>query len=138
MSDRGSAPIELAAGFGLLVLPIAVAILVAPGWLAARNTAEAAAHAGASAIASGPNDVAAESTALNLAEEIAAQRGVELESVEFCPPRGSCFPLARGAVVEVVVSVRADSVDLPGLTSLAGVIVEKAARASVDPYRSLP
>lgn len=138
MSDRGSVPIELAAGFGLLVLPIAVAILIAPGWLAARNTAEAAAQSAATAIATGPNAVTGEPAARALVDEIARAGGVGLAGVEFCPPRGSCLPLQRGALVEVVVSVRADAIDLPGLTSFGPVVVRRSALASVDPYRSLP
>lgn len=138
MTDRGSAPIELAAGFGLLVVPIVLAVLVAPGWLAARDAARAAAQAAASAVAVADNDALAEVDARRLAGEVAAARSVELERVEFCPPRGTCLPLVRGAVVEVVVVGVARAVDLPGLTSLGRVTVEERARASVDPYRSMP
>ena len=138
MSDRGGAPIELAAGFGLLVLPIAIAVLLAPGWLAGRDAARTAAQSAASAIATGVNGPASEASARALAEQIVLTRSVALESVELCPPRGTCLPLQRGAVVEVVVRVRAEAVQLPGLVSFGAVAVVESARASVDPYRSLP
>ncbi len=138
VSDRGSAPVELAAGFGLLVLPIAIAVLLAPGWLAGRDAARTAAQSAASVIATGVNGPTGESSARAVAEQIVRTRSVTLESVELCPPRGSCLPLQRGAVVEVVVRVRAEAVHLPGLVSFGAVVVEESARASIDPYRSLP
>lgn len=138
MTDRGSAPIELAAGFGLLVLPIAIALLLAPGWLSARDAARTAAHSAAVAIATGPNDPTGEALAGALVEEVAGTRGIEVVDVELCPPSGTCLPLRRGATVEVVVRVRADAVDLPGLVVVGPVEVAGRSRASVDPYRSLP
>ncbi|NND84972.1 MAG: hypothetical protein HKN46_07460 [Acidimicrobiia bacterium] len=138
VNDRGSAPIELAAGLGLLVLPIAIAILIAPSWLAARNGADAAAQSAATAISTGSNDASGEATARALVEGIAASRSIAVSDLEFCPPRGTCLPLGRGDVIEVRVEVRAAPIDLPGLVSLGSVVVEGRGHASVDPYRSLP
>lgn len=137
MSERGSAPIELAAGIALLVVPITLAVLMLPSWVQGRNSAEAAAAA-ANRVLTAPGEFAGEDGAVQSAREAASSRGFDVISVELCPPAGTCVPIVRDQVIDVRVSVLVPAIDLPGLGTVGEMWVTSSSRGRVDPYRSLP
>ncbi len=138
MSDRGGATVELAAGIGLLLLPLAVAVLVAPAWVSARTTAVAAAQAAGRIVATGPGTAESEASARAHAVEVASTRAYDVVHVRLCPDAGSCLPLTRDRRVVVEVEILVPAVDLPGVGSFGARWVRGRATTPVDPYRSLP
>lgn len=138
MSDRGSASIELAAGLGLLLLPLAVAVLVAPTWVSARTAAVAAAQGAGRIIATGPGTPASEVAARVYVEEVALAHSYDDVEVRLCPGANTCLPLIRDGVVVVEVDVLVPAVDLPGVGVFGARWVSARSVTRVDPYRSVP
>lgn len=132
MTDKGSAPLELALGIGLLVIPALVAVLSFAPWLEARAFVRAAAAEGArAAVLAGGEPTSA---GVAFVTDLASNRGYDV-SVEMCGG-GGCI-LERGSYVTARVTV-----DVPLLATpwgdVGGVTVEGFHAEPVDLYRSLP
>ncbi len=138
MTDRGSASIELAAGLGLLLLPLAVAVLVAPAWVSARTVASAAAEGAGRIIATGPGTASSEAAAHAFVAEVVGAYGYQDVEVRLCPGVGTCLPLVRDGVVTVEVDVLVPAIDLPGVGTYGARRISASSFTRVDPYRSLP
>ena len=138
MSDRGSASIELAAGLGLLLLPLAVAVLVAPTWASARTTAVAAAQGAGRIIATGPGTAASEAAARAYVEEVARTHSYDEVDVRLCPGANTCLPLVRDGQVVVEVEILVPAIDLPGVGVFGARRVSARSMTPVDPYRTVP
>lgn len=130
MRDRGSAPLELAAGIGLLLIPAVLLVLSFAPWVErqmgarelARNVARAAAVAG-----SVPD-----------AEALIAQAthnyGIERAdiSVRLSGDAG------RGGLVTANVTVQMPVISIPGIGGLGSVSWTVHHTEQVDLYRSFP
>lgn len=138
MSERGSVPIELAVGLGLLLLPLATAVLVAPAWVSARSTSVAAAQQAARIIATGSGTPDSEAAARSHIAEMARSRSYDQTQVRLCPGVGTCLPLVRNGTVTVEVDVLVPAIDLPGVGAFGARWIHATATTRVDPYRSLP
>jgi hypothetical protein len=137
--DAGYAPIEVALGIGLLLLPIAVAVLSFGPWLETRVVAEAAAaeasRAAVLAIDTGVGDA--------VIVEIAANHQISPDEVEvgWCgavpaaSPAGACT-FERGSLVSVEVRLWTPAITTPW-GEVGGVWVSGTHSEPVDLYRSL-
>lgn len=132
MSQRGSAPLELALGLGMLVIPAALLVLSFGPWLEARTFVRAAAAEGARAIILADGSSGA---GVGLIGEMAEARGLELAEIELCGDE-SC-PIDRGGYVTVRVAVDVPLIDTPWGT-VGGLTVEATHAEPVDLYVSLP
>jgi hypothetical protein len=141
VTERGSAPIELVLGIGLLLLPVVVTVLAFVPVLERRSLAGALAAQTASLVAIGhPVD-----EALALLEEDAAFAGIPAEDlgVGLCAPVrepgvvvGGCEPEA-GGVVSVTVLLTGPAVPTPfGVVGGGPISVTRV--QPVDRHRSLP
>ena len=137
--DAGYAPVEVALGIGLLLLPVAVVVMSFGPWLESRVIAEAmAAEASRAAVIA--LDVEQGS---GVASEIAANHGIESSEVEvgWCgavpatEASGSCS-FERGSSVTVEVRVWTPAITMPW-GEVGGVWVSRAHSEPVDLYRSL-
>lgn len=133
MTERGSAPLELALGMGLLVLPAVVAVLAFSPWLEARSFVRSAAAEGARAAVLTSGEPAA--TAAALVANMASGRGYEDVSVEMCG--GAPCVRRRGGYVTARVWMEVPLVSTPW-GDVGGVAVEGIHAEPVDAYRSLP
>ncbi|HKZ24629.1 MAG TPA: hypothetical protein VJ398_02435 [Acidimicrobiia bacterium] len=136
MSERGSVPIELAMGAGLLVLPMAILVLSFGPMAEGRTMARAAAAEAARLVALGGPTNNLEPEAVEMVRLMATNAGLDADvvTVEFC--EGTCQPVARGGVVVVSVSVAVPAVVTP-FGTLTGTAVGEHVEA-VDLYRSFP
>lgn len=130
--ERGSAPVELALGIGMLVVPIVLVLAALPPLVEHRSVARLAAAEAARLVATGDGSPATEAAARATAEAMVGDRGA---TVSFCG--GSC-PVVRGATVEVVVTVQAPAVAVPLVGEIGAVRVSASHSERVDDYRSLP
>lgn len=147
-SERGSVPIELALGVGLLVLPIAVLVLSFPTWVERQSMARSAAQEAARLAVLATDPIGAERDAVALVDEVAANHGLDPEDAEVClsvhplesPSPERCTGLSRiprGAAVTAAVSVRLPALTFPGLSTLVPEVTWTArATERVDLYRS--
>ena len=144
MSQRGSASLELALGFALLLVPAVVVVIGFAPWLERREFVRAAASEGARAAVLAVGDPAAAGSAV--VAELAAARGLDPDHVmvRMCGAaavpagtgRGTCTR-ERGDVVVVVVQSEVPLFMTPW-GAVGGVLVEAGHAEPVDPYRSLP
>lgn len=139
MRDRGHAAVELALAVGVLLLPVALAVLSFGPWSERRVTAEAIAAEAARAVVL-ELDHAAGAEVVSAAAEAA---GLETGSVRvgWCGtapapvPAGSCL-LTRGSAVSVNVEVWTPLVDTPW-GPVGGLWVSASHSEPIDLYRSL-
>lgn len=144
-AQRGSAPIELVLGIGLILIPLAL-LSLSFGPLLERMvfTRIAAAEAARELVLSDGS----EASALHVVRQIALNHGVGPEgvSVGFCdgntgpvtsPPRSSCGPPVKGGSVKVLIVVSS-----PALVTPYGTVGSVSVRAHqtemVGLYRSTP
>ncbi|MEX1280695.1 MAG: hypothetical protein AB1Z55_08220 [Acidimicrobiia bacterium] len=131
-SARGSAPVELALGVGVLLVPVVLLLAALPPLVEYRSTARLAAAEAARLVATGDGSPATEATARAAAKAIAG----DLDAVvTFC---GGTCPVVRGAIVEVEVTVGAPAVVVPLVGEIGAVRISASHRERVDDYRSLP
>ena len=135
MTERGSAPLELALGLGLLVLPALVVVMSFAPWLEARAFVHAAAAEGARSAVLASNDPTA--AGVETVEEMAAGRGLDPSVVGVTMCGGVGCALVRGGYVTVEVSVDIPLVATPW-GDVGGLTVNAAHSEPVDIYRSLP
>lgn len=137
--DSGYAPVEVALGIGLLLLPVAVVVMSFGPWLESRVVAEAmAAEASRAAVLALDVDQGS-----SVAAEIAANHGIDPEDfdVGWCGAvpdvgaSGSCT-FERGSSVTVDVRVWTPAITTPW-GEVGGVWVSMAHSEPVDLYRSL-
>ena len=142
MRDRGHAAVEFALAVGVLLLPVALAVLSFGPWLEHRVVARAAAAEAARAAVVDLDH----SSGMAMAMSVITGHGLDTDSARFgwCgstpvpigSAAGSC-PLTRGSVAEVTIEVW-----VPLLTTPWGPVGGLWASAShsepVDLYRSLP
>lgn len=134
--NRGSAPIELALGVGLLVVPMVLVLALVPPLVEHRAVARLAAAEAARVVVLGDGSATTEARARAVARAVAPD--LEL-AVELCPSTGGvCGRLTRGGVVEVRVEVVVPVVEVGPFGELGGLRVGASHREQVDAYRSLP
>ena len=138
------APLELALGFALLLVPMALVVLSFAPLLEARASARSGAIAATRAIVLTGD----EGAALSEAARTLARNGHEQVVVSLCggapgpiaEPASTCLGadglLARGQVVSVELTVRIDVLPAIGLPTTVEAIHEHA--ELVDLYRSIP
>lgn len=133
-SDRGAAPLELALGLGLILIPAAVVALSVAPVFEHYNLARRAAAEAARTMVLSIGDPEAEAHAV--IDQLASGHGVapEAVTVSFCGG-GGCS-LARGTIVTVEVAVRVPQVS--AYLPLGDFTVRAAHSEQVDPYRSRP
>ncbi|NOY54703.1 MAG: hypothetical protein GXP34_01825 [Actinobacteria bacterium] len=130
MKDRGSAPLELAAAVGLLLIPAVLLVLSFAPWVErqmmareiARNVARTAA---ATAEFADTGD---------LVTRAALNYGVDREDVTVTLG-GS---VGRGGLVTATVDVRMPAIVIPGVGEFGSVTWTVHHTEQVDPYRSYP
>lgn len=141
MSDHGYAAVEFGLATGLLLLPVAIAVLSFGPWSETRVVAEAGAAEAARAAAI-HTDVTSGVIVLG---EIAANHGIGADEIRigWCGnpavaldlDGGDC-PMARGTEVSVEVLIWTPLISTPW-GDVGGVWVEGFHSEPVDPYRSL-
>lgn len=139
MRDRGHAAVELALAAGVLLLPVALAVLSFGPWSERRVTAEAIAAEAARAVVL-ELDHAAGAEVVSAATDAA---GLDMGSVRigWCGASpatitaGAC-PLTRGSAVSVIVEVWTPLVDTPW-GPVGGLWVSASHSEPIDLYRSL-
>lgn len=147
MRQRGAAPIELALGVGLLMIPMAMIVLsFGPGLEIRSFVRQAAAEASRSVVLS-DGDVA--NTVTQIAA-MAANHGLEPADVRLglcgaapqpltsgggsaCP-----VPLPRGLYVQAVIEMDAPSITVPGIgVDVGGFVISTRHESLVDLYKSV-
>lgn len=131
-SERGSAPVELALGVGVLVVPIVLLLAALPPLIEYRSVARLAAAEAARIVATGDGSAATAAAARATAEAMAGDLAT---TVSFC---GGTCSVVRGAVVEVTVTLDAPAAAVPLVGEIGAVRVSASHRERVDDYRSLP
>lgn len=132
MNEKGSAPLELAMGIGLLVIPALIAVLSFAPWLEARAFVRAAAAEGArTAVLAGGDPTSA---GIALVTDLASNRGYDAD-IEMCG--GAACILERDSYVTARVTVDVPLIATPW-GDVGGVAVEGFHAEPVDLYRSLP
>jgi hypothetical protein len=133
-SERGAAPLELALGIGLILIPAAVvALSVAPVFEHYNFARRAAAEAARTLVLSAGDPVA---EALAVVDQLSTGHGVEPEAVTVSFCGGDGCPLARGTIATVEVAVRVPQVS--AYLPLGDFTVRAVHSEQVDPYRSRP
>ena len=142
-TQRGSAPLELVLGVGLILVPLALLSLSFGPLLQRMVFARIAAAEGARELVLSDGS---EGRVLGLVREIALNHDLEVAGVGvgFCdgeigplgaPPRSACGPPAKGGLVKVVIAVQA-----PAFLGPYGEVGDITVRAShtemVGLYRS--
>ena len=142
MRDRGHAVVEFALAVGVLLLPVALAVLSFGPWLEHRVIARAAA-AEAARVAVVELD---HSAGTAMATRVITGHGLDADSARlgWCgsipmsieAPAGSC-PLTRGSVTEATVEIWVPLVTTPW-GPVGGLWASASHSEPVDLYRSLP
>lgn len=139
MRDRGHAAVELALAAGVLLLPVALAVLSFGPWSERRVTAEAMAAEAARAVvleldhAAGAGVVSAATDAAGL--DTGSVRVGWCGATPATIPAGAC-PLTRGSAVSATVEVWTPLVDTPW-GHVGGLWVSASHSEPIDLYRSL-
>jgi hypothetical protein len=141
MNDRGHAAVELGLAVGLLLLPVALAVLAFGPWSERRVLAEAAAAEAARAAVIALNTASGSA----VVAEMAANHGLADDQVrlgwcgetptEIALALASC-PFSRGTEVIAEVQVWVPLVQTPW-GGVGGVWVEAVHAEPIDLYRSL-
>jgi hypothetical protein len=133
MDDRGHAAVELGLAVGLLLLPVAIAVLAFGPWSERRVLAEAAAAEAARAAVI-YLDV---SPGASVVYEMAANHGLgpDLVRLKWCGGTGCSFD--RGSTIGARVEVWVPLVATPW-GEVGGLWVGASHSEPVDLYRSLP
>lgn len=147
MSERGAAPVELALGVLLLLIPTAVLVLSLGPWLDRHSFVRTAAAEAARWVVISNGD---EQTASRRVAEMAANSGLDPATVRvgFCdgpqapasaPPVSACADprLERGGVVTATVEAEVEPVRFAFLR-LGPAVTSYRHAEPVEPYRSLP
>lgn len=150
MIERGSVPIEFAAGIAVLLVPTVVLVLALPQWVERTSLATAVAREAGRTVVTADGAGEGIEAAVSLAGTMAANHGVDPQDVVLCfvshpagtaPPSGcgSVTDLQRGMAVTTRVTVRLDGITIPG-TGRASDGFERTVTQTetVDRYRSLP
>lgn len=142
MSDRGHAAVEFALAVGVLLLPVALAVLSFGPWLEHRVVARAAAAEAARAAVVDLDH----SAGAALAVSVITGHGLEVGSARlgWCgaspaaivSPAGSC-PLTRGSITEATVQLWVPLLNTPW-GPVGGLWATASHSEPVDLYRSLP
>jgi hypothetical protein len=142
MRDRGHAAVEFALAVGVLLLPVALAVLSFGPWLEHRVVARAAAAEAARAAVVELDHV----TGASVASSVITGHGLDLGSARLgwcgssptaiATPAGSC-PLTRGSVAEATVQLWVPLISTPW-GSVGGLWATASHGEPVDLYRSLP
>ncbi|MBW3601628.1 MAG: hypothetical protein KY434_02880 [Actinobacteria bacterium] len=130
---RGSVPIELCLGVGVLLLPTVLLVLTLPTWVQRQSLARLVAQEAARTLAASRTwpDGVADATAL--ARTIAANHGLGPGDLRLRLDGR----LERGATVSATVTVRVPASRVPGWDPVGDFAMTEAHREVVDPYRSL-
>lgn len=133
--QEGSAPVELAAGVVLLLLPVALLVATLPRWAEAHATARLAARE-AARVAATEGDAAAASLGEDHAREILANRGFgdALRGLTVLVPGEQDGGVARHGVVVAEVHLEVWAPPIAG----RALTVHARHHERLDGYRSLP
>lgn len=142
MRDSGHAAVEFALAVGVLLLPVALAVLSFGPWLEHRVVARAAAAEAARAAVLELDH----STGTAVAMSVITGHGLDLGSARLgwcganptaiAAPAGSC-PLARGSITEATVELWVPLLNTPW-GPVGGLWAKASHSEPVDLYRSLP
>ncbi len=144
-AQRGSAPIELVLGIGVILIPLALlALSFAPLLERIVFARIAAAEAARELVLSDGS----EASALRLVRQIALNHDVGAGGVDigFCdgetgpvtsPPRSGCGPPVKGTMVKVVIVTRAPAFVTP-YGAVGGITIRASQIEMVGLYRSTP
>ncbi len=133
MSERGSAPVELALGVGALLIPVVLVLAMLPPMLEHRAVARTAAAEAARVLVLGDGSASSHAEARQVAGRVVA----DYPSAEVATCGGTCV-LERGGVVEVTVRLEVPLDSVPLVGDIAGFVVSASHREQVDAYRSFP
>ena len=131
-AEAGASPIELVLGLALLVLPVTLLVLSIPTWMAAQSGARAAAQEAARVLAVRGDGPAARGAAGALVEEIARNRGLELDGLDLHRTN-----VAGREAIAADVTVRLPAVAVPFIGRWAAVDWTAHHVEPVDLYRSV-
>ncbi len=130
MNDRGSAPLELAAGVGLLLIPAVVLVMSFAPWvehqMAAREIARDVARTAAITAATPASEP--------IVEQVAHNYGIDPSDIHVTVT-GS---VGRGGLVTATVTMQMPAIAVPGVGGLGSVRWTVHHTEQVDLYRSLP
>ena len=130
--QRGSAPLSLVLGLGLLVIPILLLVLTLPTWESRTVDARDAAAAAARALVTSDSWDAGVADANRVVQEIASTDGVGGElAVSYS---GS---LTRGGSVSARVTVTIPATEIPLIGAVGDLHYSSTSTQLVDEYRSL-
>jgi hypothetical protein len=142
MRDRGHAAVEFALAVGVLLLPVALAVLSFGPWLEHRVVARAAAAEAARAAVVDLDH----SSGTAMARSVITGHGLDLNSARLgwcgsspeaiAAPAGSC-PLHRGSIAEATVELWVPLLNTPW-GPVGGLWAKASHSEPVDLYRSLP
>jgi hypothetical protein len=141
LRERGSVPIELVLGLGVLVLPIALLVALFPGWAERTAMARVATQEAARAAALAVSAEEGRAAALALVEQIAVNHDVPLEDLlaaEVHVPVDATGDLLRGGEVVATVRIAIPTPAVPLLPTGATLSRTVTHRERLDDYRSLP
>ena len=131
-SESGSAPISMALGLGLLVIPVLLLVLTIPTWEARSVDARDAAAAAARALAVSDTWSDGVAAAGQVVAEIEENNGLSAQDVAVSY-QGS---LVRGGTVTAEVTVLIPAGRVPGIGSFGAVHYSATSTQQVDDYRS--
>lgn len=135
--ERGSTTLEAMFAVGFLLIPAAALLTQLPGWVGTTHAAQAAAVEAARQVALSETMTEGVAKAESAASEVIANHGIEgpdLLGVDVAAePAGD---LQRGQEVTVTVTVRGNSIVVPGLGTIGNPFnAVGAATERVDDYR---
>ena len=133
-AERGSAPIELALGVGLLVLPVALAVVTFPTWVERQSMARLAAQEAARTVVLASDGTAGVAAAAALVGQIAVNHGLPASDVALAVDG----TLTRGGAVTAAVTVAFPAAVFPGFGTVGAVSWTVRHTEQVDAYRSFP
>ena len=136
MSDRGSAPLELALGAVVILIPVVLVVLALAPWLERQLAARVLAREAARVMVLADTYEGGAEQAAALIDEVAGNYGIAAEDLSL-RLEGD---LARGGAITSLVTVRIPVLGVPGVGAVAGPTWWWSTRHSeqVDLYRSLP
>jgi hypothetical protein len=129
-----AAPITMALGVGLILLPIIALVLVLPTWAERTSDARDAARNAARALATANDWDSGVDAANRTVQEIATNNGLSPSDVQ----TNYSGALVPGATVTATITVTIPAVRFPGLAAFGATHFTANSTQQVDLYRPLP
>jgi len=136
VSDRGSAPLELALGAVVILVPVVLVVLSLAPWLERQLAARVLAREAARVMVLADTYEEGAERAAALVDEVATNYGIATDDLSL-RLEGD---LVRGGAITSFVTVRVPVLGVPGIGSVVGPVWQWSTRhvEQVDLYRSLP